>query len=37
VRPHKSVLFELYDRYGKEKLKSLSDEEYRAIEEKEQL
>jgi thymidylate synthase (FAD) len=37
VRPHKSSLFELYDRYGATKARALGDEEYRAVEEKEQL
>jgi thymidylate synthase (FAD) len=37
VRPHKSVLFELYDRYGNRKAQALGEEEYRAVEEKEQL
>jgi thymidylate synthase (FAD) len=37
VRPHKSALFELYERYGARKAQALSDEEYRAVEEKEQL
>ncbi|HVC43798.1 MAG TPA: FAD-dependent thymidylate synthase [Candidatus Binataceae bacterium] len=37
VRPHKSVLFELYDRYGSRKARALGDEEFRAVEEKEQL
>jgi thymidylate synthase (FAD) len=37
VRPHKSSLFELYDRYGARKAQALSEAEYRAVEEKEQL
>jgi thymidylate synthase (FAD) len=37
VRPHKSQLFELYDRYGSRKAQALSEAEYRAVEEKEQL
>ena len=37
VRPHKSSLFELYDRYGSRKARALSEEEFRAVEEKEQL
>jgi thymidylate synthase (FAD) len=37
VRPHKSSLFELYDRYGSTKARALGEEEYRAVEEKEQL
>jgi thymidylate synthase (FAD) len=37
VRPHKSALFELYERHGSRKAQSLSEAEYRAVEEKEQL
>jgi thymidylate synthase (FAD) len=37
VRPHKSSLFELYDRYGSRKARPLSEDEFRAVEEKEQL
>jgi thymidylate synthase (FAD) len=37
VRPHKSSLFELYDRYGSAKARALSEQEFRAVEEKEQL
>ncbi len=37
VRPHKSTLFELYDRHGSRKAQALSDAEYRAVEEKELL
>jgi thymidylate synthase (FAD) len=37
VRPHKSSLFELYDRYGSRKARALSEDEFRAVEEKEQL
>jgi thymidylate synthase (FAD) len=37
VRPHKSLLFELYDRYGSRKALALGEEEFRAVEEKEQL
>ncbi len=37
VRPHKSSLFELYDRYGSRKAQALGEEQYRAVEEKEQL
>ncbi|HEY6395443.1 MAG TPA: FAD-dependent thymidylate synthase, partial [Candidatus Binataceae bacterium] len=37
VRPHKSSLFELYDRHGSRKAQALSEAEYRAVEEKEQL
>jgi thymidylate synthase (FAD) len=37
VRPHKSSLFELYERYGARKAQALSETEFRAVEEKEQL
>jgi len=37
VRPHKSALFELYDRYGSRKAQALGESEYRAVEEKELL
>ena len=37
VRPHKSALFELYERHGTRKAQALSETEYRAVEEKEQL
>jgi thymidylate synthase (FAD) len=37
VRPHKSSLFELYDRYGSRKAQALGENEFRAVEEKEQL
>ncbi|MDB5107344.1 MAG: thymidylate synthase, flavin-dependent [Candidatus Binatus sp.] len=37
VRPHKSSLFDLYERYGSRKAKPLGESEYRAVEEKEQL
>ena len=37
VRPHKSSLFELYDRYGSRKARDLGEDEFRAVEEKEQL
>jgi thymidylate synthase (FAD) len=37
VRPHKSALFELYERHGSRKAQALSETEYRAVEEKEQL
>ncbi|MGH7907881.1 MAG: FAD-dependent thymidylate synthase [Candidatus Binataceae bacterium] len=37
VRPHKSSLFELYERYGSRKAEALGEAEYRAVEEKEQL
>ena len=37
VRPHKSSLFELYDRYGTAKARALSEQEFRAVEDKEHL
>jgi thymidylate synthase (FAD) len=37
VRPHKSTLFELYDRHGSRKAQALGEAEYRAVEEKELL
>ncbi len=37
VRPHKSSLFELYEKHGTRKAKALSETEFRAVEEKEQL
>jgi thymidylate synthase (FAD) len=37
VRPHKSALFEMYELHGKRKSRALSEEEFRAVEEKEQL
>jgi len=37
VRPHKSQLFELFDRYGTQKAQALGESEFRAVEEKEQL
>ncbi len=37
VRPHKSTLFELYERYGTRKARPLGEEEYQAVEEKEKL
>jgi thymidylate synthase (FAD) len=37
VRPHKSSLFELYERYGSRKAEALSEAEFRAVEEKEIL
>ena len=37
VRPHKSSLFELYERYGTRKAQALSEAEFRAVEEKELL
>jgi thymidylate synthase (FAD) len=37
VRPHKSSLFELYERFGKQKAEALSEAEFKAVEEKELL
>jgi hypothetical protein len=37
VRPHKSSLFEMYELHGKRKSRALGDDEFRAVEEKEQL
>ncbi|MGH7814296.1 MAG: FAD-dependent thymidylate synthase [Candidatus Binataceae bacterium] len=37
VRPHKSSLFEMYERYGSRKAEALGDAEFRAVEEKEIL
>jgi thymidylate synthase (FAD) len=37
VRPHKSALFELYERYGRKKAQPLGDTEFREVEEREQL
>ncbi len=37
VRPHKSSLFEMYELHGKRKSRALSEDEFRAVEEKEQL
>ncbi len=37
VRPHKSHLFELFDRYGAQKAQALGESEFQAVEEKEQL
>jgi thymidylate synthase (FAD) len=37
VRPHKTSLFELYDRYGSAKARALGEQEFRAVEEKEQI
>jgi len=37
VRPHKSVLFDLYNLYGSQKARALSDREFHAVEDKEQL
>ena len=37
VRPHKSQLFELFDRFGTQKAQALGESEFRAVEEKEQL
>lgn len=37
VRPHKSSLFELFDRYGSQKAQALGESEFRMVESKEQL
>jgi thymidylate synthase (FAD) len=37
VRPHKSLLFELYDRHGPKALRDLGDEEFREVSEREGL
>jgi thymidylate synthase (FAD) len=37
VRPHKSSLFELFEKHGKQKTQALGENEFRAVEEKEQL
>lgn len=37
VRPHKSALFELYEMYGRDKARALSDNEFREVEKREQL
>jgi thymidylate synthase (FAD) len=37
VRPHKSALFELYERYGTRKARALGEAEFKAVEQKEQL
>jgi thymidylate synthase (FAD) len=37
VRPHKSQLFEVYERYGGQKAETLGEAEFRAVEEIEQL
>src|SRR2546421_3377816 len=37
VRPHKSELFRLYELHGREKAQALTESEFRAVEEKEQL
>jgi len=37
VRPHKSSLFEMYELHGKRKSRALGEDEFRAVEEKEQL
>src|SRR3984893_5882438 len=37
VRPHKSARFAMYELHGKRKSRALSEEEFRAVEEKEQL
>ncbi len=37
VRPHKSALFEMYERHGTRRSEALGEAEFRAVEEKEQL
>jgi thymidylate synthase (FAD) len=37
VRPHKSALFEMYEKYGSRKAKALTETEYRVVEEVETL
>jgi thymidylate synthase (FAD) len=37
VRPHKSALFELYERHAKQKAEALTEVEFKAVEEKELL
>lgn len=37
VRPHKAALFELYQRYGANKLEALGDGEFREVEEREKI
>jgi thymidylate synthase (FAD) len=37
VRPHKSSLFELYEKFGSRKAKPLTEAEYRVVEERESL
>jgi thymidylate synthase (FAD) len=37
VRPHKSLLFELYDRHGPAAIRDLSEEEFREVSERESL
>ena len=37
VRPHKSALFELYERYGSRKAQALGEVEFQVVEEQEQL
>jgi thymidylate synthase (FAD) len=37
ARPHKSSLFELYEKFGSRKAQALGEAEYRAVEEVEQL
>jgi len=37
VRPHKSLLFELYDKYGPAAIRDLSDDEFRQVSEQESL
>ena len=37
VRPHKSSLFELFEKHGKQKPQALGESEFRAVEDREQL
>jgi len=37
VRPHKSALFEMYERYGSRKAQALGEAEFQVVEEQEQL
>jgi thymidylate synthase (FAD) len=37
VRPHKSALFELYEKHGRKKAQPLGDAEFREVEDREQL
>jgi thymidylate synthase (FAD) len=37
VRPHKSELFELYERHGRKKAQALSDADFQEVEQREQL
>ncbi|MGH7935827.1 MAG: FAD-dependent thymidylate synthase, partial [Chthoniobacterales bacterium] len=37
IRPHKSALFDLYERYGSRKAQALREEDFRAVEEEEGL